>query len=182
MNEYEKMLDNEEVIIVEKHFKIDIPNYMEIFYFIFLYCAIYLGEVRNFFFIIPYWDLILHTFSGAMLGVLGFSIVNIMNSSEKVKVKLSPGFTLLFAFCFALAVGSLWEIYEYVMDGILHMNMQKFMLEDGTKLIGRAALSDTMEDMIVDAIGAFLMCIIGYFTLKRHNRKSTSITDTTSAK
>ena len=156
---------------IEKHFKIDIPNYMEVFYFIFLYCAIYLGEVRNFFFIIPYWDLILHTFSGAMLGVLGFSLVNIMNSSKKVQVTLSPAFTLLFAFCFALAVGGVWEIYEFVMDGLLGMNMQKFMLENGTQLIGRAALADTMEDMIVDAIGAGVMCFIGYFTLKHKNKK-----------
>ena len=157
--------------VIEKHFKIDIPNYMEVFYFIFLYCAIYLGEVRNFFFIIPYWDLILHTFSGAMLGVLGFSLVNIMNSSKKVQVTLSPAFTLLFAFCFALAVGGVWEIYEFVMDGLLGMNMQKFMLENGTQLIGRAALADTMEDMIVDAIGAGVMCLIGYFTLKHKNKK-----------
>lgn len=159
---------------IEKHFKIDIPNYMEVFYFIFLYCAIYLGEVRNFFFVVPYWDLILHTFSGAMLGVLGFSLVNIMNSSKKIRVTLSPAFTLLFAFCFALAVGSLWEIYEFVMDGLLGMNMQKFMLENGTQLVGRAALADTMEDMIVDAIGAGVMCIIGYFTLLRKSRKNSS--------
>lgn len=159
---------------IEKHFQIDIPNYMEVFYFIFLYCAIYLGEVRNFFFVIPYWDLILHTFSGAMLGVLGFSIVNIMNSSKKVQVTLSPAFTLLFAFCFALAVGSIWEIYEFVMDGLLGMNMQKFMLENGTLLIGRAALSDTMEDMIVDAIGAGIMCLFGYLTLLRKSKKAAS--------
>ena len=159
---------------IEKHFKIDIPNYMEVFYFIFLYCAIYLGEVRNFFFIIPYWDLILHTFSGAMLGVLGFSLVNIMNSSKKVQVTLSPAFTLLFAFCFALAVGSVWEIYEFVMDGLLGMNMQKFMLENGTQLIGRAALADTMEDMIVDAIGAGVMCVIGYFTQICKSKKAAS--------
>ena len=159
---------------IEKHFKIDIPNYMEVFYFIFLYCAIYLGEVRNFFFIIPYWDLILHTFSGAMLGVLGFSLVNIMNTSKKVQVTLSPAFTMLFSFCFALAVGGVWEIYEFVMDGLLGMNMQKFMLENGTQLIGRAALADTMEDMIVDAIGAGVMCVIGYFTQIRKSKKAAS--------
>ena len=159
---------------IERHFKIDIPNYMEVFYFVFLYCAIYLGEVRNFFFIIPCWDTILHTFSGAMLGVLGFSLVDIMNNSQKVKVKLSPAFTLLFAFCFALAIGGLWEIYEYSLDGLLGLNMQKFMLEDGTMLVGRAALQDTMADMIVDAVGAFTMCVLGYLNIKRKERKHKS--------
>lgn len=33
-------------------------------------------------------------------------------------------------------------------------------------LFGRAALIDTMEDLIVDSIGAFVMCLIGYISLK----------------
>ena len=44
--------------------------------------------------------------------------------------------------------------------------MQKFMLEDGTALIGREALSDTMTDLFVDALGAFIMSVIGYISLK----------------
>ena len=44
--------------------------------------------------------------------------------------------------------------------------MQKFALENGTQLVGRAALADTMEDLIVDCIGAFTMSIIGYISLK----------------
>ncbi len=55
--------------IVEKKKSIDIPDPIEIIYFIFLYCAIYLGEVHNFYYLIPYWDSILHAFSGAVLGV-----------------------------------------------------------------------------------------------------------------
>ena len=76
--------------IIERRWSIDIPNYMEILYFIFLYCAIYLGEVRNFYYLIPYWDTILHAFSGAMLGALGFTLVSILNDSAKIKIVLSP--------------------------------------------------------------------------------------------
>lgn len=36
----------------------------------------------------------------------------------------------------------------------------------GWSLFGREALSDTMEDLIVDSIGAFVMCLIGYISLK----------------
>ena len=118
---------------------INIPNYMYVLYFIFLYCAIYLGEVRNFYFVIPHWDTILHAFSGAMLGALGFSLVSILNGSKRLRLKLSPFFIALFAFCFALAAGSVWEIYEYTFDGLLTLNMQKYALEDGTLLVGRAA-------------------------------------------
>ena len=44
--------------------------------------------------------------------------------------------------------------------------MQKFGLEDGTGFVGRAALIDTMKDLIVDAVGAFVMSVIGYISLK----------------
>lgn len=152
--------------IITKKTKIVIPSNMYILYIIFLYAAIFLGEVRNYFYRIPNWDIILHTCSGAMLGALGFSFVNILNKQEEVHVKLSPIFVAFFAFAFAITLGVMWEIYEFTFDGLLGVNMQKFALEDGTQLVGRAALSDTMEDLIVDAIGAFIMSVIGYISLK----------------
>ena len=44
--------------------------------------------------------------------------------------------------------------------------MQKFALEDGTALVGRDALWDTMKDIIVDTVGALVMSVIGYISLK----------------
>ena len=152
---------------IEKKWMISIPNYMYILYFVFLYCAIYLGEVRNFYFVIPHWDTVLHAFSGAMLGALGFSLVSTLNGSKRLKLNLSPFFVALFAFCFALAAGTIWEIYEYTFDGLLSLNMQKFALEDGSLLVGRAALADTMKDLIVDALSALIISIIGFFTIKK---------------
>ena len=38
-------------------------------------------------------------------------------------MQLSPGFVAFFAFCFALACGAVWEIYEFVVDGMLGMNI-----------------------------------------------------------
>ncbi len=149
--------------IVERKLYIDIPNKMEVMYFIFLYCAIYLGEVRNFYYIIPYWDLILHAFSGAMLGALGFSLVSYFNDMEVLETHLSPFFVALFAFCFALASGAVWEIYEFLADSLLGTNMQKFILADGTVLVGQAALMDTMKDLIVDALSALTVTVIGYY-------------------
>lgn len=151
---------------LERRFRLEIPNYMVVLYFAFLYCAVYLGEVRNFYYAVPHWDTILHGFSGAMLGALGFVLVNLLNDAPNVKMSLSPGFVAFFAFCFALACGAVWEIYEYLMDGLLHMNMQHFAIEDGTPLMGRAALLDTMKDLIVDALGALVIAVIGYFPLR----------------
>ena len=155
--------------MLENKFKIAIPSYMLILYTIFLYAAIYLGEVRSFYYNVPNWDNILHTFSGAMIGALGFSIVTLLNKTEKVPIVLSPLFVALFSFCFAVTLGVIWEFYEFTFDVILGLNMQKFALENGTQLIGRAALTDTMVDLFVDAVGAFIMSVIGYISL-RYNK------------
>lgn len=157
---------------VERKYGIDIPDIMEIIYFIFLFCAIYLGEVRNFYFKIPYWDLILHCFSAAMLGALGFVIVNFFNNTEALKINLSPFFVALFAFCFAVTCGTIWEIYEFMADHLLGTNMQKFITAKGTVLVGHEALVDTMEDIIVDTLGALVVTTIGYFNLKKLSRSS----------
>lgn len=152
--------------MVEKKWKIDIPNYTAITYYIFLYCSIYLGDVRNFYYIIPHWDTILHCFSGAMLGALGFTLVRILNDSERVHVVLSPIFICLFALCFAVTSGVVWECYEFFGDSLFGLNMQKFRLVDGTLLIGQDALNDTMIDLIVDSLGALVVVLGGYASMK----------------
>lgn len=153
--------------IASEKFKLEIPNNMYYLYVLFLYAAIFLGEIRNFYYNIPYWDTILHTFSGAMIGFIGFSIISILNDKEIFHLNLSPFFIAFFAFCFAIMLGTVWEIYEYSSDGILKTNMQKFKLESGCEMVGREALKDTMDDLIVDGIGAVVASIIGYFSLKK---------------
>ena len=149
-----------------RRWDVEIPRVMFLMYIAFLYCAIFLGEVRSFYYNVPHWDTILHTFSGAMLGALGFSMIAIFNNTECIPLNLSPMFIAVFAFCFALALGGVWEIYEFTMDAVFGTNMQKFALDDGTLLVGQAALSDTMKDIIVDAIGALVMSVVGYISLK----------------
>ena len=131
------------------------------------YCAVFLGEVFEFYYAVPHWDTILHFFSGAMLGALGFILVDLLNREEKVRVKLSPLFVALFAFCFALATGAVWEIYEYACDALMGLNMQKYATEQGVQLVGRAALRDTMKDIIFDALAALLVAAAGYFSIRK---------------
>ncbi len=153
-----------------KKFHVTIPSNTIIAYLIFLYAAIVLGEVRSFYYRFEHWDTVLHAFSAGMLGSLGFDVVNFLNKSDTIKLQLSPFFVALFAFCFAISIGVLWEIYEFSFDGILGLNMQKFRLEDGTDLIGRLALVDTMDDLIIDCIGAFVTSTIGYFGLLHYKK------------
>ena len=65
-----------------------------------------------------------------------------------------------------MMLGAIWEIYEFTIDGLMQLNMQKYALENGVALVGRAALIDTMSDLIVDAVGAFVIAVIGYISTK----------------
>ena len=134
--------------MLEHKLKIEIPSNMLILYTIFLYSAIYLGEVKSFYYNVPNWDNILHTFSGAMIGALGFSIVTLLNKTEEVPMNLSPLFVALFSFCFAVTLGVVWEFYEFTFDGLLGLNMQKFALEDGTQLIGSSCFNGYYDRFI----------------------------------
>jgi uncharacterized membrane protein YjdF len=153
--------------LFERRLHIAIPGRMYIIYVVFLFAALYLGEVQRFYERVPYWDKVLHAFSGITLGALGFSLVSLLNDSDRVKVSLSPLFVAVFAFCFALALGAIWEIYEFTMDSAFGLNMQRYAEQSGKQLVGNDALIDTMGDLIVDAIGALVTCVAGYISLKR---------------
>lgn len=49
--------------MLTKKFKVEIPGKVYYLFVIFLYASIFLGEIRGFYYTIPYWDTILHTFS-----------------------------------------------------------------------------------------------------------------------
>ena len=66
-----------------------------------------------------------------------------------------------------MAAGAIWEIYEFTGDSLLGMNMQKWRTEAGVPLVGQAALADTMKDIIVDVLGAGIISLSGYFSMKR---------------
>ncbi len=161
--------------IVSRKFNVVVPGTICILYYIFLYCAIFLGEVLDFYYVVPHWDTMLHAFSGAMLGALGFVLVDFLNKDSHVKVSLTPFFISLFAFSFALSIGALWEVYEFSFDSFLGLNMQKVRTADGIELIGHDALSDTMKDLIIDAAAAFIISTLGYIINKRKQIKEKSV-------
>ncbi len=179
--EYEKLKSDYALLVVQcllgilamllpgwlaRKWRLSIPSGMMILYLLFLYAAIYLGDVQSFYYRIPHWDMILHGFSGGMLGALAFSFVRLVSNSDRVQVELNPLFTAVFAFCFSITLGVFWEFYEYSFDGVLGLNMQKFLMEDGTALSGREALCDTMQDLFTDALGALFTSLIGFVSLK----------------
>lgn len=147
-------------LVLAKSFDFVIPHEFNLITIGFVFASLFLGEVHGYYTKFWWWDIVLHTSSGFLLGMIGFLLVYVLNETEQIQLSMRPGFVAFFAFLFALGMGALWEIIEFSFDTVFDMNMQKPMLGDNT------GLTDTMWDLIVDALGALVISILGYGYLK----------------
>ena len=111
-------------VFIEKTFKIDLPTPLEVIILIFIFSAEILGEINNFYGLFHNFDDILHTINGFLSASVGFSLIYLLNENTD-KLKLSPIFVSLVAFCFSMTIGVAWEFFEYGMDRYFGMDMQK---------------------------------------------------------
>jgi uncharacterized membrane protein YjdF len=153
-------------VLLEKKFHVYIPPEFVLLSIAFVFASLFLGEVHGYYTRFWWWDIALHTGSGVLLGIVGFLLVHVLNEIEKIGVYMKPGFVAFFAFLFAIGMGALWEIFEFSMDNIFGMNMQKEMLGDPS------GLTDTMWDLIVDTLGALVISVLGYGYLKTAKNES----------
>lgn len=142
-------------LLFEKKYDVHFPPEFQIFMVIFIYASVFLGEVHGFYVKFWWWDSVLHFGSGIVLGIIGFGMMYLLHKTGRIIAK--PIFIAFIALCFAIAMGAIWEIYEFAMDTLLGTNMQR--LETG--------VFDTMVDLIIDSIGAFIASIAGYFYLRK---------------
>lgn len=105
--------------------RIELPTVLEIILLLFIFAAEILGEIGEFYIIFPFWDTMLHTMNGFLAAAIGFSLVYLLNKSDKMFFYLSPLFTAIVAFCFSMTIGVVWEFFEFGMDQILGLDMQK---------------------------------------------------------
>lgn len=110
---------------IEKQLKIELPTVLESIAYVFIFCAEILGEIEGFYVKYTFWDTMLHTVNGFVFAAVGFCLVDLFNRTPKVKFSLSPGFLAVVAFCFSMTIGVLWEFFEYGMDVLFQLDMQK---------------------------------------------------------
>ncbi|MFR3468051.1 MAG: hypothetical protein ACLTTF_00715 [Oscillospiraceae bacterium] len=111
--------------LIERRLHIDLPDTLEIIILLFIYAAEILGEIQEYYVIIPFWDDILHTLNGFLFAAVGFSLVNILNRNKRVMLELSPFYMAVTAFCFSMTIGVLWEFFEWGVDTFMAKDMQK---------------------------------------------------------
>lgn len=150
--------------VIGRHLQVHIPAEFQVLAVVFVFAALFLGELHSYYARFWWWDIALHTSSGLLMGILGFLLVYVLNENERVDIHVRPRFVALFAFLFAVTVGTLWEIFEFAMDQIVGTQMQKPMLGDPS------GLTDTMWDMMVNALGALTISALGGWYMKRRER------------
>lgn len=111
-------------LFIQNKYEITLPDNLEISIYLFIFSAEILGEINNFYGIIPHWDTCLHTINGFLATAVGFSLVDLLNKNSK-DINLSPFYLCLVAFCFSMTIGVLWEFFEYGGDKFMKFDMQK---------------------------------------------------------
>ena len=146
----------------ERRLRIDLPDTLEIVILLFIYAAEILGEIREFYIAFPYWDTMLHTLNGFLCAAIGFSLLDILNRSEKLAFTLSPVYLAVVAFCFSMTVGVLWEFFECAMDQFFLLDMQKDTVVNSISSVildpaggnSPTAIRDITDVIVVTADGA----------------------------
>ena len=110
---------------IQQNFGIELPSTLEIIILLFIFAAEILGELKCYFITFHHWDTMLHTTTGFLCAATGFALIDILNRNSRIKFQLSPIYVALAAFCFSMTVGVLWEFFEFGMDRLFHMDMQK---------------------------------------------------------
>lgn len=137
-------------LFLQNTFAITLPNGLEISIYLFIFSSEILGEINNFYGLIPYWDLIMHTLNGFLAAAVGFSLISLLNENSH-KFSLSPFYLCLVAFCFSMTIGVVWEFFEYSVDKFLVKDMQK---DDIITRFASVSLNEKKENkrVVVDNI------------------------------
>jgi hypothetical protein len=130
---------------------VHIPSSFLVAIALFLFATLFLGEVWDFYERFWWWDVSLHMGSAMGFGLIGVVLMLILVKGERLTA--APVTVALFAFCFAVMIGAVWEICEFAIDQTFGLNMQK------------SGLVDTMWDLIVDCLGAAVGAAFGYLYL-----------------
>jgi len=136
--------------VLQATFKVEFPSMLEIIILLFIFAAEILGEISSFYMKFPQWDTILHTLNGFLCAAVGFSLVDVMNQQKRLLFKMSPSFVSIVSFCFSMTIGAVWEIFEFAMDVLFNLDMQKDTVVNSISTVTLDPLQENNRVMISD--------------------------------
>lgn len=136
-----------------KRYRVYAPPEFQLIAVAFVFLSFFLGSARDYYYKFWWWDVVLHTTSGFLLGIVGWITLFLLNQTNRIPQGMRPSFLCFFAVTFAVFLGVMWEIFEFVVDRIWpEVNMMSH----------ETGVADTMHDLIVDTIGAVAVALMGY--------------------
>ena len=125
--------------LLRSRFRIEVPWLLSVFIVVFCFSSLIMGDGLDLYGRVPWWDKLLH--------------------AER----------------FSLGLGACWEIIEYTYDSLMGTNTQQFMATttgsiitpEDEPLCGHSALRDSMQDLILDLVGALIVAVYGFI---RHDK------------
>ncbi|MDD6704199.1 MAG: hypothetical protein PUE34_07630 [Clostridiaceae bacterium] len=127
------------------------------------------GSTINKFTTFEHIDIPEHFFSGYIAAAGSYELAVIIQSRQPKDKKLSPALAAMFGLGFAVMLLTGWEFYEFTMDRLYGLNLQRSGFNT------EAGLIDTMIDLIVGTAGALTGMFITAFSkagmLKKKGKK-----------
>lgn len=163
--------------LIEHTLDIELPDLLESIILLFIFAAEILGEIDAFYIRIPFWDTILHTTWGFLCAGIGFALFDILNRSDSSKIKLTPLYMAVSAAAFSMCIGACWEIFEYLADSFIGVDMQKDTLVqtintvwlDPTNSNVTIPVRDIVSTQITLASGEVIQIPGGYLDIGIHD-------------
>lgn len=159
--------------MIQVNFKVELPSTLEIIILFFIFAAQILGEIRSYYIKFPGWDTALHTINGFLMAAIGFSLVDIFNREKNFSIELSPFFQAVVAFCFSMTIGVVWEFFEWGMDILFGLDMQKDVV---VRTIDSVLLDPTNSNKVVSiknimetTVNGEVLNIQGYLDIGLHD-------------
>ncbi len=138
-----------------KSFITKVPYYLQTELNVFICVGCVVGTSLNLHTDFEYMDIILHMFSGVLSQSFMFELIPLINGKNR---ETGPAMQAMFSLMGAFGIIIAWEFYEFTMDRVYAMNMQR------SEIFSEVGLVDTMWDLINGTIGALVSMFILAFS------------------
>ena len=132
---------------------IEFSGDVEVLLILFIYGVLFFWKIQGFYANFQLLSILLSLAASVMLGLVGLTVMSTLHKADKIYA--SPLVIAFFSFCFAIAVGAVWEAAEFALDSLFGFDLQS------------KSSFGTMGDLVVYMAGAFIVSTTGYFYIKR---------------